>query len=60
MYALTWIASSMLKYDGEDASRSFFPEIAWNTTGKSGVASCGERKNELIVEGAPHTSSSPS
>lgn len=38
-YALTWIASSMLKYEGDDASRSFLPEIAWKTTGKRGVAS---------------------
>ena len=39
MYALTWDASSMLKYDGELASRSLVPEIAWNTTGNRGDTS---------------------
>ena len=60
MYAFVWIASSMLKYEGDEASRSFLPEMAWKTTGNLGVANCGDPRKALIVFGSPQTSSSAS
>jgi hypothetical protein len=33
-YDFTWLASRRLKYDGDEASRSLFPDMAWKITGK--------------------------
>ena len=60
MHALTCAASSMLKYEGDDASRSFIPVMAWKTTGNFGEARCWVLRYELMISSFPQTCSSPS
>jgi hypothetical protein len=49
----------MLKNDGEDASRSSFPETAWNITGNFFEGKYEDFKKLLMTCGLPHGTRSP-
>ena len=58
-YDLTTSASSILKNDGDDASRSSFPNTEWKTTGNFGFGTNGEERYVLMDELGAHCSRSP-